>query len=356
MMNKTALLPLALALLALPCLAQKSKKEPVAPPAPSLPPLPPVQGPKKRLAVGPLEVKVQTVQVSVPSISQPGQLTNAVVQIQASELGTGLSDMLATALVSADRFVLLDRLNLEDIIKERNLGQAPGATPEMVETSSVVASKLLGAQVMIRGAVTELAFKKSSNTLGGALGKLAEGVEDKSDAMAAIDLKLVDIGTGQILDSIRAEGHVETKVKSLRLSLGDFKMGRDSLNSSPLGQAARKAIIEGVRLICERMEKIPWQGKVARVVGEGDSAILYLSAGREAGLKEGDILELYRPGETIIDPDTKLVLGQIEGKVVGKCRITRILDKNLSTAKVTEGTLPEVGDQVRFLAPQKVLP
>ena len=347
-MKKTALISLAIAMLTLPCLAQKSKKEP------AVPPLPPLQGPKKRLAVGPLEVKVQTVQVSIPSISQPGQLTNTMIQIQASDLGTGLSDMLATALVSANHFVLLDRLNLEDIIKERNLGQAPGATPEMVETSSVVASKLLGAQVMIRGAVTELAFKKSSNTLGGALGKIAEGVEDKSDAMAAINLKLVDVGTGQILDSIRAEGHVETKVKSLRLSLGDFKMGSDKLTSSPLGQAARKAIVEGVRLICERMEKIPWQGKVARIVGEGEAAILYLSAGKEAGLKEGDVLELYRPGETIVDPDTKLVLGQTEGKVLGKCRVTKVLDKNLSTAKVLEGSELEVGDQVRFrVTPEK---
>ena len=132
-------------------------------------------------------------------------------------------------------------------------------------------------------------------------------------------------------------------------------MGKDSLNSSPLGQAARKAIIEGVRLICERMEKIPWQGKVARIVGEGDATILYLSAGQEVGLKEGDVLELYRPGETILDPDTKLVLGQTEGKTLGKtlgkCRITRVLDKNLSTAKRIEGNELEVGDQVRFLAP-----
>ena len=292
---------------------------------------------------------MQNVQVSIPSISQPGQLTNTIIQIQVSELGTGLGDMLATALVSANRFVLLDRLNLEDIIKERNLSQVQGATPEMVDATSVVASKLLGAQILIRGAVTELAFKKSSNTLGGALGKIAEGIEDKSEAMAAIDLKLVDVGTGQILDSVRAEGHVETKVKSLRLSLGDFKMGKDSLNSSPLGQAARKAIIEGVRLICERMEKIPWQGKVARIVGEGEATLLYLSAGQEVGLKEGDVLEIYRPGETILDPDTKLVLGQIEGKVLGKCRITRVLDKNLSTAKRTEGSELEVGDQVRFL-------
>jgi curli biogenesis system outer membrane secretion channel CsgG len=351
-MKQTYGLALMLVLLALPGSAQ-NKSKPSTTLAPTTPaPLPPVQGPKKRLAVGPLEVKVQNVQVSIPSISQPGQLTNTIIQIQASELGTGLGDMLATALVGANRFVLLDRLNLEDIIKERNLGQAPGATPEMIETSSVVASKLLGAQVMIRGAVTELAFKKSSNTLGGALGKIAEGVEDKSDAMAAIDLKLVDVGTGQILDSVRAEGHVETKTKSLRLALGDFKMGKDSFSSSPLGQAARKAIVEGVRLICERLEKIPWQGKIVRIVGEGEAAILYLSAGQEVGLKEGDVLEIYRPGETIIDPDTKLVLGQIEGKVLGKCRITRVLDKNLSTAKVSEGGLPEVGDQVRFLVPK----
>ena len=68
------------------------------------------------------------------------------------------------------------------------------------------------------------------------------------------------------------------------------------------------------------------------------------------GLKEGDVLELYRPGETILDPDTKLVLGQTEGKTLGKCRITRVLDKNLSTAKRIEGSELEVGDQVRFLA------
>ena len=97
------------------------------------------------------------------------------------------------------------------------------------------------------------------------------------------------------------------------------------------------------------MEKIPWQGKVARIVGEGEAAVLYLSAGQEVGLKEGDVLEIYHPGETILDPDTKLVLGQTESKTLGKCRITRVLDKNLSTARLMEGGLPEVGDQVRIV-------
>jgi curli biogenesis system outer membrane secretion channel CsgG len=309
------------------------------------PPLPPYFGPKKRVAVTAMEVKVQGVVTTAPTPS--GSTTVVTLDIQQpTEFGTGLADMLVTALNSSNRFILLERQNFEEISKERALSQGADFNP----ATAAQAGRLLGAQVIIRGAVTELAVKKSGSNVGGVLGDVVSGGKSTAQAVVMIDLKLIDVNTGQILDSVKAEGKVSSSQTVLNLTRKDIKLGGSAFNNSPLGQAVRAAIDNAVRRICERMEKVPWEARIAEILDEDGKTTIYINAGADSGLKVGDILEVARPGTEIRDPETQLVIGKTLGKVVGRLKVREIQKKLTLTDPVMPAEFKKE-DRVTYVTP-----
>ncbi len=53
---------------------------------------------------------------------------------------------------------------------------------------------------------------------------------------------------------------------------------------------------------------------------------LYLNRGKDGGLHTGDILNVYSPGETLVDPDTGEKLGTTE-EYVGRIKVSRVSPK-----------------------------
>jgi curli biogenesis system outer membrane secretion channel CsgG len=297
--------------------------------------LPPYFGPRKRAIVAGIDVKVQAVTTTVPTPSGNTSVISLDLQ-QPTEFGTGLTDMLVTALVESKRFVVLERQNLEEITRERALNEDPSKPV-----------KTLGAQVIIRGAVTELSFKRSG---GGAnlVSEVLDGTVVRSVATVALDLKIVDVESGRVLDSVRAEGRVGSSLTALNLKKDDIKFGVASFENGPLGRAVRSAINDGIRKICERTEKIPWQARVAAVIDEDDGKKLYLNTGVGSGLQEGDLLEVTRLGEEIRDPDTQVLIGRTKGKRIGRCRVVA-LEEAMTIAVPIDGTDFQREDVVRFV-------
>ena len=300
--------------------------------------LQPYFGPKKRAVVSDLEVKVQNVTTTVSTPSGNTSVVSLDLQ-QPTEFGSGLTEMLITALLESKRFIVLDRKTIEDFATERAL---PNTDPATVSK----AGRLLGAQVIVKGAVTEISFKRSGGG-GNLVSEVIDGTVVNSVATVAIDLRIIDVDTGQILDSVRAVGKVGSKLMSLNLKLEDVKIGVASFDNGPLGFAVRAAVTEAVKKIAERVEKLPWEARIAEVVDEDGQIQLYLNAGTEAGLKVGDVLEVTRLGRVITDPDTGLVIGRTRGKAIGTCRIQSVEPK-LSMAIPIEGTGFQREDVVRF--------
>jgi hypothetical protein len=83
-------------------------------------------------------------------------------------------------------------------------------------------------------------------------------------------------------------------------------------------------------------------GKIANV----DGGTLYLNAGSDGGVKEGDEFTVYRVGKQIKDPDTGEVLGADETKV-GKIRVTAVKGPRLSVATALSGSGFRAGDTVK---------
>jgi len=75
---------------------------------------------------------------------------------------------------------------------------------------------------------------------------------------------------------------------------------------------------------------------------------VWINRGKDGGLKVGDILNIYRPGEELIDPDTGERLGSAE-TLVGKIKVARVNPKFTVAeiqSKDTQGPI-EKGDIVR---------
>jgi curli biogenesis system outer membrane secretion channel CsgG len=309
-------------------------------------------GPKKRVGVMDMEVKVATTVVEPTPAG--GVVATASVSIPPpTDFGTGLTEMLTTALVNSGRFVVLERKALADIQAELALAAGgtldPNAKPD--------AGRLLGAQALIRGAVTEYTYKKSST---GGSASFLQGIgvgASKAEASVVLDIRLYDVTTGQILDSVKAEGRAKSSGKNIDIDKPDLKMSASSFSQTPLGHATRQAIDQAVEMIIKRMEQLPWEGRIAEIEpGEGsDPPTLYINAGARMGIKENDVFEIVRPGKTITDPETRVVIGRTKDKRLGTCLVQSVTPE-LSLACPTEGTDFQVGDIVHFADSSKKIP
>jgi len=277
------------------------------------------KGPKKRIAVVDFEVKV------------PGAHR---------KIGSGLAEMLITALHETEKFVLLERKEFSDIIKEQDLGGSERVTKE----TAARIGEMLGAQVLVRGALTEFEEKVSRAGVGGVLLKKKAGAGlTTTSAHVACDLRMYDATTGVILEATSEEAKASSVGVVLAgvLKSGDI-LGGGFSTKTPLGKATRECIEKIVNRIVERMETVPWQAKIVKVSG-GE---VYISAGANAGIKKGEVLQVYRIGEELIDPDTGLSLGA-EETYGGRIEIRKAEEK-FAVATILEGGGFQRGDVVRM--------
>lgn len=328
--------------------------------------LPPYMGPKKRAAVPGFVSKVDAIQVA--AVMPSGLYGMASVPLDFSGpmgIGDGMADMLNTALIDSQRFVVLERKDLKEAMDEitqsnpapaagGGIGSAGATTPpaSLIDpTSAPQAGKMLGAQVLIRGALTELSYSKSESSAGGGVIAAGADLEKVSfTAICAIDLKVIEVETGRILDSVRAEGRAESKAKLSDVQIAGIHFGQQSFQASPLAKAIRVAIVEGVKQVCQRLDKIPWEARIASVADKDGKKTLYLNFGSDVGLKAGAELEIFHPGALVIDPQTRVVIGREDDVVIGKCTI-RSATKTMTIANATSDLAVAIGDGIRLPVP-----
>ncbi len=296
-----------------------------------------VKTPRKRLAVMDIELKVDA--------SGAAGAGGAGDVPPPSDFGSGMTEMLTTALAKTGRFVLLERKAIQDILDETR-GGVFGGTGQEGE-----APPLIQAQALIRGAITEYSYRTSST--GGSISILGglSGSGSQLEAMVAIDLRIFDPTNGVILDSVRGEGKAKASARNISLDKESVKLSAEQFQSTPLGHATRQAIERAVAQIVEKLEKLVWEARVADVDEEEDGSLsaIYITAGSETGLAEGDRLEVLRPGRALKDPQSGQVIGRARDRSLGFCRIETV-QEGLAIA-IPEGELRcEMGDVVRIAA------
>lgn len=114
----------------------------------------------------------------------------------------GATEMLISALVRSRQFVVLDRVRFNDVIQEQNLQTSgrllPGTGPEI--------GKMVGADYILSGAVTEYQVDMETGGLGLVIAGKG-GSTEYARATTAIDLRLTDVATGEVVwaESLRGE-------------------------------------------------------------------------------------------------------------------------------------------------------
>ncbi|MEF9476075.1 MAG: hypothetical protein L0958_05235 [Candidatus Mariimomonas ferrooxydans] len=276
-------------------------------------------GPKKRIAVTKFESKVQGVYAS-------------------RLLGEGFAEMLTTELMKTERFIVVERQALGDIVGEQELGLSGLVRQE----TAAKTGQVLGAQIIVRGVVSEFTMRKSGGGGGIGIKGFSLGLKG-SNAHVAVDIRLIDASTGQVLDSHNAAGTASSTSLGVGVLSGDVDFNAAGFKKTPLGQATRQAIHDAVNFIVAKMESVPFSAKVMKISGQK----VYINAGSTMNIRPGDIFYAYSKGEEFIDPDTGLNLGS-EETLTGTVEVMDVKDKySIGQLKSSSGTLKR-GDILKF--------
>jgi curli biogenesis system outer membrane secretion channel CsgG len=253
-------------------------------------------------------------------------------------IGSGIADMLVTSLVESDKFMVIERAELEEVMKEQALGMTGAITPQ----SAAKVGQLLGVETIVTGSISEFGDKQKK--VGGGLGSLGASLGlKKTSARVAVDIRLINVNTGEITMAKSAVGE-DNSTGLDRAGFADIDFHNSSTwDNTQLGKASRKAINECVEHITEGMKDIPWEGKVILV----QDNFIYLKPGSKGGIEAGMEFAVYRPGQELIDPDTGLSLGS-EEKKIGTIQITEDVPGGKACKAIAKtGTGFEKGDVVR---------
>jgi len=252
-------------------------------------------------------------------------------------VGEGIAEMLTTALVKTGHYRVIERRQLDQILKEQDLGASGIVTPQ----SAAKIGKVLGVELAIMGAVTEFGYKKSDT--GGRIKGIGLGLQSQS-ATVGLDCRLVNTSTAEIIaaDNVRKE----KSSKGIRVSTRNLSFkSRKSFDESLVGKAAREAVKEVIKLIDKNAPNIPWQAKIVTVKG----GQVFINAGSVSGIEAGDVFVIYQKGEELVDPDTGLSLGSMDTKV-GTIKVTNpnIGEGKASQCSIVNGSGFNRGDFVRM--------
>lgn len=293
-------------------------------------------------AEGPLKrrVAVMDMALTATTLSQtsPGTFSSSSTMPipPPADFALGLTEMLTTQLGKTGRFLLLERKSLTDVTAEQDL-RPGGATSAPAEKARPV----LGAQALIRCAVTEYAYSQSGSTVGI---KRLKGISlggTRVKAVVGIDTRILDPRSSQVLASVVTRGEASAKGAEARYEGPAVDLGVGGFVATPLGQASRQAIDDAVAFIVKELGAAPWEGRVIRTQGRQ----VYLNVGAEDGVEAGRVFDVYRRDQPLVDPDSGVELGAPD-RPVGTLRIAAVKPR-YSVGELVSGESPQPHDVVR---------
>ena len=220
----------------------------------------PYSGPKASVAMAKFEWKVGGAGSGGYQVQTP-EGTYSVNFSVANQYMGGLGDMLTTALVQSDRFRVMERQDFDSTTRsEVGLSEA-GWTSE--ETSNKKGS-VRGADLQIVAAITgwepNASGKKARGFGAGLLRRIpfvgGGGVGwKKNKAMAAMDIRIIDTETSEVLAATRVEGEsTDSKFDFSGIGFGIGGIGLGGLGeyeNTPMETAIRVMLNEAVVFLAE---------------------------------------------------------------------------------------------------------
>lgn len=167
-------------------------------------------GPKARIAVG--RIIDKSGGAGKRSLNYQLGLMNRVsgsdVVPDATRLASGIQDMLTTSLFNSNRFIVLERANIQDVVVEQDFSTSGRVGDE----SRIPMGQIEGAELLLVGAITGF----DAGVGGGALpipipigrnGDFATLNLAFKRGFISMDLRVIDVKTARVVSTIAVEGN-----------------------------------------------------------------------------------------------------------------------------------------------------
>ena len=219
-------------------------------------------------------------------------------------LGKQVTDLLSKSLTESGAYLVFERPDISRLKDESNL--------------TGVKLNLIGVDALIVGSLTEFGRK----TVGQS-GFVSSS--KKQVAFAKVDLRVVDVNTGQVFFATSGAGESSTE------SASTFGFGSQAAYDGTLNDSAiRQAISEAVNRLSTEMAGRPWQTYFL----SAEQGRYFVAGGKAQGLRPGMLFSVQTLGEKIKSPQTGFDI-TLPGREIAQLRI----DSNFGDSEATEGSV-----------------
>ncbi len=225
------------------------------------------------------------------------------------------SDILSTKLAASNKFILLERDDLDKVLAE-------------VEIAGDADYQKVAADYLILGSVTEFGRKN--------VGDVNAFSRSKTQTVqAGVSIRLVDVATGQIIYSEEAKGEAETTNKTV-MGMGE-RTDYDATLSDKAISAAISKLTENIINNC--MDR-PWKSYFLSYDQDG----IFVSGGKSQNIKVGDFFDVVEKGKKVKNPQNGMMM-ELPGKTIGKVRVSfsggDTAESEFSMVEFVEGTIDQ---------------
>ncbi|WP_333654577.1 CsgG/HfaB family protein [Dissulfurispira sp.] len=228
------------------------------------------------------------------------------------QIGKQAMDILSAKLAATGKFILLERADIEKINKELKIGN--------------LASLNIPADYLILGSVSEFGRKTTSDV--GLFSRVK-----KQEAYAKVNVRLVDVQTGQIIYSEEGDGQAFSEAGTV-MGIGATAGYDSSLNDKAISAAISKL----ANNIAEKLLDKPWKAYI--LSQEGSNYVI--SGGKAQGIKEGDVFTVYKKGNKVKNPQTGMFI-ELPGQPIGKLKVLSTVgddpNNEISICTLSEGNI-----------------
>lgn len=263
------------------------------------------------------------------------------------DVGKGISDEFVTELLKTKKFRLIEREQIDKVMQEQDFGESG-----RVDTRSAAKiGKILGVQFLVMGRVTEFSFK--STGAGGITLKKGIGLGVKStNAIVAIDARLVDTNSAEIITSVTGKGDKRNTNLAVSVEWDAIAFGSDEFRQTNLGIAMREAVASAAQQLAETAYNSglgPAQpSKLSGAVAYASGSRVIINIGSTSGIKPDMIFVVRHVLEVVKDPTTDEIIDEVT-EAVAEIKVTEVKDKSATCTvlkKLSSEFAIAVGDKV----------
>jgi hypothetical protein len=170
-------------------------------------------------------------------------------------------------------------------------------------------NEIYGVQAVLKGTLSDI-FTSTSRLEG-------KDERETSFAISKITLEVFNTETGILQKQLSGRNPVFLSREKGDLSTEKAKIRAIDLALEMVADDLMKAILA-----------IDWHARVASL----ENGKVYINAGRQSGLEKGATLEVYAPGEQVVDTRTKMPLGRVKGNYKGELKVGELFGVDASWA------------------------